>query len=61
MKRSAQMFRLALILTTGLLLTGALTGCLVAGVSSSGGWFIWPGSLGLIVIIVIAALLMRRR
>lgn len=32
----------------------------VGGYSSEGGWFIWPGSLGLILLIVILLLLWRR-
>ena len=32
----------------------------VGGYSSEGGWFIWPGSLGLLAIIVILLLLLRR-
>ncbi len=37
-----------------------LTGCFVAGVSSGGGFFIWPGSIGLLVILLIFFLLRRR-
>jgi len=43
------------------LISIALTGCLMVGVSSSGGWFVWPGGLGLVVMIIVAALLLRRR
>ena len=38
-----------------------LSGCLVAGVSSGGGFFIWPGSIGLLVIIFLVIFLLRRR
>jgi len=34
---------------------------LVAGYSSGGGWFIWPGSLGFIVIVLLIIFLLRRR
>jgi hypothetical protein len=44
-----------------LLATLELSGCMVAGYSSGGGWFVWPGSLGLLVIILVIVLLMRRR
>ena len=37
------------------------TGCLVAGYSSTGGAFIWPGGLGLLVVVILAILLLRRR
>lgn len=38
-----------------------LSGCIVAGVSSNGGGFIWPGGLGLVVIVLIVLFMMRRR
>lgn len=38
------------------------TGCLVAGYrSGGGGWFIWPGGLGLLLIILVLLFLARRR
>ena len=39
----------------------SLTGCIVAGVSSGGGFFIWPGSIGVLVLILIIFFVMRRR
>lgn len=39
----------------------SLTGCVIAGVSSGGGFFIWPGSIGLLLLILIAAFVLRRR
>jgi hypothetical protein len=41
--------------------TTGLSGCLVAGYSSGGGRFVWPGSLGLIVIVLLIVFLVRRR
>jgi hypothetical protein len=41
--------------------TLGLSGCLVAGYSSGGGWFVWPGSVGLIVIVLLIVFLVRRR
>jgi hypothetical protein len=41
--------------------TLGLSGCLVAGYSSGGGWFVWPGGLGLLVIVLVIVFLMRRR
>ena len=41
--------------------SGTLTGCLMIGGSSRGGFFIWPGSIGLLVIILIVSMLLRRR
>jgi hypothetical protein len=57
--RSAWTFA-GLALTT---LFGAsmLSGCLVVGATSSGGAFIWPGGLGLIVILLVVFLLLRKR
>jgi hypothetical protein len=38
------------------------TGCIVAGYrSGGGGWFIWPGGLGLLLIILVVLFLARRR
>lgn len=38
------------------------TSCImVGGYSSNGGWFVWPGGLGILLIIVVAALLIARR
>jgi hypothetical protein len=38
------------------------SGCIVAGGYSSGrGWFIWPGTIGIIVILAVLFLLFRRR
>lgn len=39
----------------------SLSGCLVAGVSSSGGAFIWPGGLGLVLMLLVIFFLLRRR
>ena len=35
--------------------------CVAVGYSSGGGWFIWPGGLGLLVIILLVFFLLRRR
>jgi hypothetical protein len=41
--------------------TLGLSGCLVAGYSSRGGGFIWPGGLGLLLLALLIFFLMRRR
>jgi hypothetical protein len=47
------------IITLLLLLS---SGCVVAGGYSSGrGWFIWPGTLGLLLVVAVLFLLLRRR
>ena len=44
------------------LLLLSTSGCIVAGGYSSGrGWFIWPGTLGIILILAVLFLLFRRR
>lgn len=46
-----------------LLITVSQSSCVVAGgYSSDGGWFIWPGSLvSILVIVVVAFIYFRRR
>jgi hypothetical protein len=48
------------LLVVLLLSSTALTGCVMAGVSSSGHFFIFPG-IGVIVLIIIILLVLRRR
>jgi hypothetical protein len=38
------------------------SGCVVAGgYSSGGGWFIWPGTIGILLVVAILFLVLRRR
>ena len=38
------------------------SGCIVAGgYSSERGWFIWPGTLGILIVVALLFLLLRRR
>ena len=47
------------IITLLLLLS---SGCVVAGGYSSGrGWFIWPGTIGILLVVAVLFLLFRRR
>ena len=47
------------IITLLLLLS---SGCVVAGGYSSGrGWFIWPGTIGILLVVAVLFLLLRRR
>lgn len=39
----------------------ALTGCVAVGYSSGGGWFVWPGGIGLLVMILLVLFVARRR
>lgn len=38
-----------------------LSGCLVAGYSTQGGGFIWPGGLGFVVVLLLLFFLLRGR
>ena len=53
--------RLMYFLMAGFFSLTLLSGCLVAGVSSSGGAFVWPGGLGLIVVVLLVVFLLLRR
>jgi hypothetical protein len=45
-----------------LVLILAPPGCIVVGGYSSGrGWFIWPGTIGIFVVVVVLLLLLRSR
>jgi hypothetical protein len=50
----------ASILAAALVLCGSLSGCLVAGYTSQGGWWVWPGSLVVTLILLLAWLLTWR-
>ncbi len=58
-KRGARRFGMAAMAALCLL---TQTGCLViAGYSSRGGWFLWPGGLGgLLLILLVLFVLLRR-
>jgi hypothetical protein len=45
----------------GLVAASSMTGCLAVGYSSGGGWFVWPGGLGLVVVVLLVIFLLRRR
>lgn len=44
-----------------LLLALSQTACVVGGYSSEGGFFLWPGSIIITVVLVLLFLFMRRR
>lgn len=50
--------KLSLILGLALLQTGCIV---VGGYSSGGGWFIWPGSIGLLLVAALVYFLFLRR
>ena len=45
----------------GWLASTTLTGCIMVGHSSGGGWFIWPGGLGLVLMVLLVLFIARRR
>jgi hypothetical protein len=49
------------VLVLALVACSTMTGCLVMGASSRGGFFIWPGSIGFLVLLLVIFLVMRRR
>ena len=51
---------LSLALLSGLVCV-PLAGCIAVGYSSRGGWFVWPGGLGLLLLIALLLLVLRRR
>lgn len=54
--------RMALTLSlSALTLSLAQAGCVVVGYRSGGGWFVWPGGLGLLLLVVVVFLLLGRR
>lgn len=50
-----------LLTIVGALLVLSQSSCVGVGYSSGGGWFIWPGGLGLVVLIIVVIFLVRRR
>ncbi len=50
-----------LIAVLGLVTASFASGCVVVGHSTGGGWFVWPGGLGLVVVVLLILFLLRRR
>lgn len=53
-----RMIRIALLL---ILVGFTQSACIAVGYSSRGGWFFWPGGLGLILVLAVLFLLLRGR
>ena len=46
----------------GMLLLLTQTSCIVGGYSNRGGWFLWPGGLlGVLILVAVVLFLARRR
>ena len=54
------MMRVGVIVLT-LVAAMSFSGCIVVGHSSGGGWFVWPGGLGLLVVVLVVLFLLRGR
>ena len=54
------MRRVMLMVLCAVAATG-LSGCLVAGYSTAGGPFLWPGGLGLVVLLLLLFFFLRGR
>lgn len=62
MGRFGRLWVTGLAVLCGLLGALPLSGCvMVGGYTSGGGWFVWPGSIGLSVILLVLYLVLRRR
>ena len=61
-KQTPAVAKPVLLTIVAMALTSPLAGCmLVGGYSSRGGWFIWPGSLGLLLIAFLIFSFLRKR
>ena len=48
-------------MVAGLLTMSALSGCVAVGYTSGGGWFVWPGGLGLVLLLLLLFFVLRGR
>jgi hypothetical protein len=60
MNRSFRALRIALAAVVSLLWCVVLRGCLVAGYSSGSGFWVWPGSIAITLVLVLLWFLLRR-
>ena len=51
----------SVLAAAGLGLTTTMTGCVAVGYSSGGGWFVWPGGLGLVLLVLVLLFVLRGR
>jgi hypothetical protein len=55
-----RVLRTAGLAAVALLASNCLSGCLVAGYSSGSGFWVWPGSIVITLVLIVMWLLMRR-
>lgn len=53
--------RSTLLLLSGGAAASTLSGCVMIGYSSRSGFFVWPGGLGLLLLLLVLWLLLRPR
>jgi len=58
--RGSRLLRTVSTALTALLACTSLTGCLVAGYSSGSGFWVWPGSIVITLVLILIWFLMRR-
>ncbi|MGP8259897.1 MAG: hypothetical protein ACLQM6_08095 [Acidobacteriaceae bacterium] len=51
----------ASMLAAGLWLCAGLSGCLVVGYASGEGWWVWPGSIVVTLLVLLLMFLFHRR
>ena len=49
------------VTVSALLAVSGLTGCVAVGYSTGGGWFVWPGGLGLLLLLLLLFFVLRGR
>jgi hypothetical protein len=59
-RRSFRVLRITLAAVVSLLCCAALSGCLVAGYSSGSGFWVWPGSIVVTLVLLLFWFVMRR-
>ena len=57
----SRMLRCMSLLLGGFGAANLLSGCVMVGYSSRGGFFVWPGGLGLLLLLLLLWLLLRPR
>jgi hypothetical protein len=55
-----RMMRCVSVMVAALLVCASLCGCLVVGYSSGSGWWVWPGSLAITLVLMLVWLINRR-
>ncbi len=61
MKQAQQRYQALVLACCGLAGSSLLSGCLVVGYSSRGGAFVWPGGIGLLLLLLLLWFLFRGR